>query len=102
MPKILVVEDSKEVLSNISMLLRMNGYEVFEAENGQHGFETAKKQLPDLIVLDVMLPEIDGIELLTRLRRESDVYVILLTAKTEETDRVVFRGTRCSSFHVAQ
>ena len=51
--------------------------------------EASRAFKPDLIVLDVMLPGMDGIELLTRLRRESDVYVIMLTAKSEETDKIV-------------
>jgi two-component system alkaline phosphatase synthesis response regulator PhoP len=57
--------------------------------DGLGGLKTALAFKPDLIVLDVMLPGMDGIELLTRLRRESDVYVIMLTAKAEETDKIV-------------
>jgi DNA-binding response OmpR family regulator len=89
MPKILVVEDSKEMLSNISMLLKMNGYEVFEAENGLHGFETAKKQLPDIIVSDVMMPVADGLKLLQEVRKEPDLITtpfIFLTAKVDRQD----------------
>jgi two-component system, OmpR family, alkaline phosphatase synthesis response regulator PhoP len=55
----------------------------------QAGLKSARAFKPELIILDVMLPGMDGIELLSRLRRESDVYVILLTAKTEETDKIV-------------
>ena len=89
MPKILVVEDSKEVLSNISMLLKMNGYEVLEAVNGQHGIETAKKQLPDLIISDVMMPVSDGMQLLQEVRKEPDLVTtpfIFLTAKVDRKD----------------
>jgi len=89
MPKILVVEDSKEMLSNISMLLKMNGYEVFEAENGLHGFETAKKQLPDIIVSDIMMPVVDGLKLLQEVRKEPDLLTtpfIFLTAKVDRQD----------------
>jgi len=89
MPKILVVEDSKEMLSNISMLLKMNGYEVFEAEDGVSGFETAKKQLPDVIVSDIMMPVADGLRLLQEVRREPDLITtpfIFLTAKVDRRD----------------
>lgn len=87
--KILVIDDEPNIVKLIKAYLEPEGYEVYTAEDGLSGLKAARAFKPDLIVLDVMLPEIDGIELLTRLRRESDVYVILLTAKTEETDRVV-------------
>jgi two-component system, sensor histidine kinase and response regulator len=89
MPKILVVEDSKEMLSNISMLLKMNGYEVFEAEDGVSGFEAAKKQLPDVIVSDIMMPVADGLRLLQEVRKEPDLITtpfIFLTAKVDRRD----------------
>lgn len=89
MPKILVVEDSREMLSNISMLLKMNGYEVFEAENGQEGYEIAKKQLPDLIVSDIMMPVIDGMQMLQEIRNQPDLVstpFIFLTAKVDRQD----------------
>src|SRR5512141_1690091 len=57
--------------------------------DGPSGLKAARGYKPDLIILDIMLPGMDGLELLSRLRRESDVYVILLTAKTEETDKIV-------------
>ena len=87
--KILVIDDEPNIVSLITAYLKPEGYEVYTAEDGPSGLKAARAFKPDLIVLDVMLPGIDGIEVLTRLRRESDVYVILLTAKTEETDRVV-------------
>jgi two-component system alkaline phosphatase synthesis response regulator PhoP len=62
---------------------------VFVASDGNAGLKAARAFKPDLVILDVMLPGMDGVELLSRLRRESDVYVIMLTAKTEETDKIV-------------
>jgi two-component system alkaline phosphatase synthesis response regulator PhoP len=62
---------------------------VYTAADGNAGLKAARAFKPDLIILDVMLPGIDGIELLSRLRRESEVYVIMLTARTEETDKIV-------------
>jgi two-component system alkaline phosphatase synthesis response regulator PhoP len=87
--KILVIDDEPGIINLVSAYLRPEGYEVYTAMDGIAGLNAARAYKPDLIVLDIMLPGIDGVELLTRLRRESDVYVILLTAKTDETDKIV-------------
>ena len=89
MSKILVIDDEPGILKLISAYLKPEGYEVLTASDGESGLKSARAFKPDLILLDIMLPGIDGIDLLARLRRESDVYVILLTARTEETDKVV-------------
>jgi two-component system alkaline phosphatase synthesis response regulator PhoP len=89
MAKILVIDDEPSIVNLISAYLKPEGYEVLTAMDGPSGLKAARAFKPDLIVLDIMLPGMDGIELLSRLRRESEVYVILLTAKTEETDKVV-------------
>jgi len=88
-PKILVVDDEPSILNLVVSYLRKEGYEVFSAADGPTGLKSARAYQPDLIVLDIMLPGMDGLEVLTQLRRESNVYVILLTAKTEELDRVL-------------
>jgi len=87
--KILVVDDEQSILDLLTAYLRREGYEVHTALDGLSGLQAARAYKPDLIVLDVMLPGMDGIEVLTRLRRESDAYVIMLTAKSEETDKIV-------------
>lgn len=89
MAKILVVDDEPSITKLVSAYLKPEGYEVFTASDGNAGLKAARAFKPDLIILDIMLPGMDGIELLSRLRRESDVYVIMLTAKTEETDKIV-------------
>ena len=89
MTKILVVDDEPSITNLVSAYLKPEGNEVFIASDGNAGLKAARVFKPDLIILDVMLPGMDGIELLSRLRRESDVYVIMLTAKTEETDKIV-------------
>lgn len=89
MPKILIIDDEPSILNLVSAYLRPEGYEVYTAADGPSGLKAARAYKPDLIVLDLMLPGLDGLELLSRLRRESDVYVILLTARTEETDKIV-------------
>lgn len=87
--KVLIVDDEPPVLELVGAYLRREGYEVFTALDGPSGLAAARASRPDILVLDVMLPGMDGIELLTQLRRESDAYVIMLTAKSEETDRIV-------------
>ncbi|HSG43609.1 MAG TPA: response regulator transcription factor [Anaerolineales bacterium] len=89
MTKILVVADEPSITNLVSAYLKPEGYEVFTASDGNAGLKAARAFKPDLVILDVMLPGMDGIELLSRLRRESEVYVIMLTARTEETDKIV-------------
>lgn len=87
--KILIVDDEPSIVNLVSAYLKPEGYEVYTAADGLSGMKAARSYKPDLIVLDLMLPGMDGIEMLSRLRRESEVYVILLTARTEETDKIV-------------
>lgn len=89
MTKILVVDDEPSIMKLVTAYLKPESYEVLTATDGPSGLKAALTFKPDLVVLDLMLPGMDGIELLSRLRRESDVYVILLTAKTEEIDKIV-------------
>ena len=89
MAKILIVDDEPSIINLVSAYLKPEGYEIFTAEDGISGLKAARAYKPDLVVLDLMLPGMDGIELLSQLRRESNVYVILLTAKTEEIDKIV-------------
>jgi two-component system, OmpR family, alkaline phosphatase synthesis response regulator PhoP len=89
MAKILVIDDEPSIVNLIAAYLKPEGYDVHTAMDGPSGLKAARAFKPDLVVLDIMLPGMDGLELLSRLRRESEVYVILLTAKTEETDKIV-------------
>jgi two-component system alkaline phosphatase synthesis response regulator PhoP len=89
MARILVVDDEPSILKLVSAYLKPEGFEVHTAADGNAGLQAARAFKPDVILLDLMLPGMDGIELLSRLRRESDVYVIMLTARTEETDKIV-------------
>ncbi len=89
MAKILVIDDEPSIVNLVSAYLKPEGYEVLTAVDGPSGLKASHAFKPDLIILDIMLPGMDGIELLSRLRRESAVYVILLTARTEETDKIV-------------
>jgi two-component system alkaline phosphatase synthesis response regulator PhoP len=87
--KILVIDDEPSILTLVTAYLKAEGFEYQTATDGLAGFNLALSYQPDIIVLDVMLPGMDGIELLARLRRESNIYVILLTARAEETDKIV-------------
>ena len=88
-PKILVVDDEPSILNLVTSYLRAEGYEYYTATDGPTGLKAAQTYKPDLIVLDIMLPGMDGIEVLSQLRRESNTYVIMLTAKSEEMDKVI-------------
>src|SRR5512146_2051 len=89
MAKILVIDDEPSITNLVSAYLKPEGYQVYTAADGPSGLKAARAFKPDLVILDIMLPGMDGLEVLSRLRRESGVYVILLTARTEETDKVV-------------
>ncbi len=87
--KILVIDDEPSIVNLVTAYLKPEGYQVLSAVDGPSGLKAAQAFKPDLVILDIMLPGMDGLELLSRLRRESQVYVILLTAKTEEADKLV-------------
>ncbi len=87
--KILVIDDEPSIQSVVAAYLKVEGYDYQTAADGRSGLSLARTFKPDIIILDVMLPGMDGIELLANLRRESNVYVIMLTARTEETDKIV-------------
>lgn len=87
--KILLIDDEESILNLVTAYLSKEGYAYKTAQDGIRGLQLARSYQPDLVVLDIMLPGMDGIELLSELRRESDVYVILLSAKTEEVDKLV-------------
>ena len=90
--KILVVDDEVTLLNTVRAYLEQEGYTVQTATNGRSALYLFRNFQPDLVVLDIMLPEIDGLEVLRQLRQSSDVYVIMLTAKADETDKVIGLG----------
>ena len=94
MPKecILVIEDEQDILTNIKLRLENRGFTVFTATSGEEGFEIALKKSPDMILLDLMLPGIGGLGVLSQIRNEkktSDIPVIIVSALGEESDVVV-------------
>lgn len=88
MVKILIVEDEEKIARFIELELMHEGYKVIKANNGRDGLEIAERGEADLVILDVMLPEINGLEVLRRLRRTSDIPVIMLTARDAVMDKV--------------
>jgi DNA-binding response OmpR family regulator len=89
MPTVLVVDDETPLRDLIRAYLERDGYTVVEASTGKEALSAAALHNPDIIVLDLMIPEIDGTEVCRRIRASSDVYIIMLTAKADEVDRVV-------------
>ncbi len=87
--RILVVDDEPKIRMTVRGYLEADGFEVLEAADGPSGLAAVAREHPDLVVLDVMLPGLDGFEVLRRIRATSQVPVILLTARTEEVDRVI-------------
>ena len=89
MKTILVVDDKANVRIMLREYLTEQGYRVVTAENGRNALFVAREEKPDLILLDVMMPEMDGTDFLRNYRREANTPVIMLTAKVEETDKVL-------------
>jgi len=86
---ILVIDDEPKIVKLARDFLERAGFQVLDARNGKTGLAAARSEKPDLIVLDLMLPEMDGLDVCRALRRESDVPIIMLTARAEETDQLI-------------
>ena len=89
MSKILIVEDEKKIARFLELELKHEGYDVITAFDGRSGLDTALEENPDLLILDLMLPELSGIEVCRRLRHTSDLPIIMLTAKDDVSDKVM-------------
>ena len=89
MAHILIIDDEPPLVQLVSSYLRREGHQVSTASDGLRGLEMVRSDRPDVIVLDVMLPGLDGIEVCRRLRQFTDAYVLMLTARAEEVDRIV-------------
>ena len=88
-PTILVVDDERSISEVISLYLTRAGYRVKIAHDGQSAIKELARQMPDLVVLDLMLPEVDGLEITRRLRAVGDTPIIMVTARREEADRIL-------------
>ncbi len=87
--KILVVEDDRNLLDTLEYNLRREDYEVITAVDGEQALESARKENPDVIILDIMLPELSGLEVCRILRKEMTVPILMLTARNEEVDKII-------------
>ncbi len=90
--KILIVDDEKDIVRMLNYNLKKEGYRTIEAYDGEDALDLAAREHPDLIILDLMLPGVDGLEVCKQLKKESKtatIPIIMLTAKTQETDKVV-------------
>jgi DNA-binding response OmpR family regulator len=87
--KILVIDDEPQIIEICVDYLRSNGYTAISALSGLEGIEKARTEQPDLIVLDIMMPEMDGYEVTKRIRKVNNVPIIMLTARVEETDMLI-------------
>src|SRR6056297_681613 len=89
MSKIALVDDDRNILTSVSMTLEAEGFEVDTYNDGQQAFDAFSKKLPDMAVLDVKMPRMDGMDLLQRLRQKTSMPVIFLTSKDDEIDEVL-------------
>lgn len=89
MKKILVVDDEKPILDIIKFNLTKEGYDVYTAEDGQEALDKVEEVLPDLIILDLMLPKVDGLEVAREVRKKYEMPIIMVTAKGTELDKVL-------------
>ena len=98
--RILLVEDEEKLARMVEMELKYEGYEVEKALDGRKGLELALNGTCDLVLLDIMLPQLSGMEVLRRLRRESQVPVIMLTARDSVVDKVAGLDSEIGRAHV--
>jgi DNA-binding response OmpR family regulator len=96
--KILVVEDNKTLLYVMKYNLALHNFDVFLAEDGEQALNIARLTTPDLIILDVLLPKLDGFEVCLILRKETSIPILMLTAKTDETDRMTGLGMGANEY----
>jgi two-component system response regulator MprA len=87
-PTILIIEDDQGILKFLNRGLSYEGYQILTAEDGESGLQSAQEEEPDLVILDLMLPGMDGLEVCRQLRNEGDTPILMLTAKDQTSDRV--------------
>lgn len=87
--KVLVVDDERAIVDILSFNLKKEGYEVITAHDGEEGYEKALAETPDLILLDIMMPKLDGLQVCRKLREKMNTPIIMLTARAEEVDKVL-------------
>ena len=99
--KILIIEDENDIIYALRLLLEQNNYEVIEAEDGRKGFDIARRERPDLILLDLMLPKLDGYKVCRMLKfdeKYKKTPVIMLTARTQDSDKATGREVGADAY----
>ena len=89
MYNILICDDEKDIVSALKIYLKTSGYNIYEAYNGKEALERIKEHDIHLVLMDIMMPEMDGITAMLKIREETNLPVILLTAKSEDTDKIL-------------
>src|SRR6266566_3484877 len=97
MPTVALVDDDRNILTSVSIALEAEGYRIMTYTDGASALDGFKTSPPDLAILDIKMPRMDGMELLRRLRQKSDMPVIFLTSKEEEIDELF--GLKMGAFH---
>ena len=87
--KIALVDDDQNILTSVSLALESEGFIVDKYQDGEQGLNGIKRRPPDLLVLDIKMPKLDGMEVLERLRKQSNLPVIFLTSKDDEVDEAI-------------
>ena len=98
MQKVLVVDDEQSIVDILDFNLKKEGYETVCAFDGEEGLEKFQTEKPDLILLDIMMPKLDGIEVCKKVRETSNVPILMLTARAEEVDKVLGLELRADGF----
>ena len=96
MANILVCDDDKEIVDAIEIYLSQDGYKIYKAYDGEQAIQILDKEEIHLLIMDIMMPKLDGIQAMIRIREKSNVPVILLTAKGEDSDKVLGQIGRAS------
>ena len=98
--KILIVDDEKNIVDIIAFNLKKEGYTVITAADGEEGVQKAMEENPDLILLDIMMPKLDGYEVCKKIREKKNTPIIMLTARAEELDKVPLCARRLPNRHL--
>lgn len=101
MKKVLIVDDEQDIVESLKFVLENEGYNCFTALNGEDGLNTAKEILPDLIILDIMMPKMNGYKISRLLKFDSkykDIPIIMLTARSQEEDKLIGNETGANEY----
>jgi len=101
MTKILIVDDEKDIVETLSFMLKASGFEIFSAYDGEEGLKLAKEASPDLIILDVMMPKINGYKICRLLKYDAkykNIPIIMVTARSQDTDKLIGEETGADEY----